>query len=718
MPLVPTPKQCDPSVKKAIQILTQKLGLKSTPTFAGLILNGTKPYGIDVSGGTWSSAALNLDANPTIQANGTIIFQSNPSGGYQGRSTESLFLGSGTRNGDGGSWDVFIGYHAGYNNNTDNVTVGVDGTSNIYIGARAGAGEVLLTGTITATNSSDAVVGSGTLFDSELVVGDVIRIKELRGAYEVATITDDTHLTFTTDYTGTTGSGLPSYRERGDNYGNECIAVGHLALCLNTTGYENTAVGDNALKMNTTGHGNIALGNDALQGKEDTVITGSYNTGIGTDSLYVVSSGGYNTAIGYKTLYENTTGGYNFAAGFQALSKNTTASYNFAIGFRALYNTTTAQYDVAIGYEAGYNDNGDPTVGENVFIGHQSFYNDNGRYNIGLGYHAGYNNDSSGGGNTGTKNVYIGYQAGLGAAAGNTGYWNVGIGQASLDALTSGYGNVAIGVSSGTKITSGILNVAIGGGSLFNCTTSYNNMAIGGNALYYTTGTRNVGIGYLAFYRNASGVSNVGIGDSAGKWNQGGDYNTIIGAQAGSVGNFSVNDFSDNTFIGYQSAYLITTASHCAFIGYKSGYNQVDTDDLLIIDNQDRGSAAAEITNCLIYGVFDAVVANQTLRINAQTEVHGLVIQVVAKTGAYTLTAIDDFIECDASGGAFTITLPAVASTTTGKVYHIKKIDSSANVVTVDGNASETIDDGTTASITTQYECITIINNGSEWWII
>jgi len=38
VPLVPTPKNCDASVKKAIQILTQKLGLKSVPIHAGLTL--------------------------------------------------------------------------------------------------------------------------------------------------------------------------------------------------------------------------------------------------------------------------------------------------------------------------------------------------------------------------------------------------------------------------------------------------------------------------------------------------------------------------------------------------------------------------------------------------------------------------------------------------------------------------------------------------------
>ena len=95
----------------------------------------------------------------------------------------------------------------------------------------------------------------------------------------------------------------------------------------------------------------------------------------------------------------------------------------------------------------------------------------------------------------------------------------------------------------------------------------------------------------------------------------------------------------------------------------------------------------------------------------------GLIVNTVAKSGAYTMTADDSFVACDASGGAFTITLPAAASHT-GRVYHIKKIDSSASAVTVDGNGSETIDGGLTALIATQYECISIISNGTVWWVI
>lgn len=95
----------------------------------------------------------------------------------------------------------------------------------------------------------------------------------------------------------------------------------------------------------------------------------------------------------------------------------------------------------------------------------------------------------------------------------------------------------------------------------------------------------------------------------------------------------------------------------------------------------------------------------------------GLAIPTVAKTGTYTATASDHVILCDASGGAFTVTLPA-ASGVPGTVYHIKKTDSSGNAVTVDGNASETIDGDTTKVIGTQYDSMMIICDGSNWHII
>jgi len=74
-------------------------------------------------------------------------------------------------------------------------------------------------------------------------------------------------------------------------------------------------------------------------------------------------------------------------------------------------------------------------------------------------------------------------------------------------------------------------------------------------------------------------------------------------------------------------------------------------------------------------------------------------------------------IYADATSGALTVTLPLVASSE-DIVYHIKKIDVSANAVTVDGNGSETIDGATTKSLPNQYDSIIVQCNGSVWYII
>jgi len=89
---------------------------------------------------------------------------------------------------------------------------------------------------------------------------------------------------------------------------------------------------------------------------------------------------------------------------------------------------------------------------------------------------------------------------------------------------------------------------------------------------------------------------------------------------------------------------------------------------------------------------------------------------ITTKTANYTATSNDDVILCDATAGGFTITLPA-CSGISGKRYIIKKIDSSSNVVVVDGNASETIDGALTKNLQYQYKAITVYTDGSNWYI-
>jgi hypothetical protein len=95
----------------------------------------------------------------------------------------------------------------------------------------------------------------------------------------------------------------------------------------------------------------------------------------------------------------------------------------------------------------------------------------------------------------------------------------------------------------------------------------------------------------------------------------------------------------------------------------------------------------------------------------------GVKLGTVSKTANYTATTSDFIILVDATSGAVTILLPAAASST-NTVLCVKKTDASGNAVTVDGNASETIDGATTVALAARYDTCYIICNGTSWHII
>lgn len=71
----------------------------------------------------------------------------------------------------------------------------------------------------------------------------------------------------------------------------------------------------------------------------------------------------------------------------------------------------------------------------------------------------------------------------------------------------------------------------------------------------------------------------------------------------------------------------------------------------------------------------------------------------------------------DASGGAVTVQLPAVASSF-GRLLIIKKTDASVNAVTVDPNGAETIDGAASFSLPTQHDVVVIVCFTTEWKIL
>lgn len=71
---------------------------------------------------------------------------------------------------------------------------------------------------------------------------------------------------------------------------------------------------------------------------------------------------------------------------------------------------------------------------------------------------------------------------------------------------------------------------------------------------------------------------------------------------------------------------------------------------------------------------------------------------------------------CDATGGNFTITLPD-AETYPERVLTFKLI-SATNTVTIDADSPQTLDGTTGVTLATQYEYVTVVSDGADWFII
>jgi len=73
-------------------------------------------------------------------------------------------------------------------------------------------------------------------------------------------------------------------------------------------------------------------------------------------------------------------------------------------------------------------------------------------------------------------------------------------------------------------------------------------------------------------------------------------------------------------------------------------------------------------------------------------------------------------VDDDTAGGAVTIDLPAAASNTDID-YNVVKLGTTASV-TLDGNASETINGATTHVLSSQWDAVWIVSDGTQWVIL
>ena len=86
-------------------------------------------------------------------------------------------------------------------------------------------------------------------------------------------------------------------------------------------------------------------------------------------------------------------------------------------------------------------------------------------------------------------------------------------------------------------------------------------------------------------------------------------------------------------------------------------------------------------------------------------------------SAAYTTVFADRYVSCNASGGAFTVTLLPAATAGTG--YHLSVgkggVDTSVNIITIDANGAETINGALTYTISRQYEWCELLSDGTNW---
>ena len=186
---------------------------------------------------------------------------------------------------------------------------------------------------------------------------------------------------------------------------------------------------------------NVAVGRNALLHQ----MKGSQNTAVGYNSQAHTMRGSQNTSIGNRSLRDNLAGERNSAFGNEALSSNLTGQDNVAFGANTLQSVLHAVNNTAIGFGAmrNFSDSLNQNTTETKTKGQR---------NTAIGTQAMYD------GKNASYSTFIGSYAGQVVE----GDWNVGIGAASSQSLTTGKSNVGIGSYSNRAVITGSSNVSIG----------------------------------------------------------------------------------------------------------------------------------------------------------------------------------------------------------------------------------------------------------------
>ena len=111
--------------------------------------------------------------------------------------------------------------------------------------------------------------------------------------------------------------------------------------------------------------------------------------------------------------------------------------------------------------------------------------------------------------------------------------------------------------------------------------------------------------------------------------------------------------------------------------------------------------------------------ATNTTLIGSSLTVYGAVATSVSTYNANsTLTGVNSIVLANAIAAPVYITLPS-STNITGRLYTVKKIDASANVVPVVTAVGNSIDGLTMKAVTGQYTAVRFASDGgNNWWTV
>ena len=296
----------------------------------------------------------------------------------------------------------------------------------------------------------------------------------------------------------------------------------------------------------------------------------------------------------------------------------------------------------------------------------------------------------------------------------------IAIGSGAAGTNGQAYGATVMGYKAGFNLTSANSPTLFGYWAGYDSQNPLYMTAIGYEAArFQTTAANTVAVGYRAALYNVTGGYNTAVGASAmrGASTKSPQYSTAIGALAG----YSLEG-AYNTFLGSYAGYASAAINNGIHIGYYAGRYET-AGAKLIIDSFNRTNEANQRLYAIIYGVLSSTAASQILSLGGTGKVginntspnstfHVTGSQAVTYTAVsttYTATANDFWI--NVTSGTVTINLPTAVGIA-GREYSIT--NSNTGVVTITPNGSETINGGSSITLT-RWQHSTIRSDGANW---